>query len=55
MPAVRIQLKGKTRAGIAEVPPDCLLGFAERLGYLVAIKSFRDEFHDLALRGREGR
>jgi hypothetical protein len=37
-------------AGIAEVPPDCLAGFTEHRGGLVAAVSLDDAFHDLSLR-----
>jgi hypothetical protein len=51
--ADRVQLAGKVRASITDVPADRLLSLPERLGYLVAVESLRDEFHDLALRGRQ--
>src|SRR5690348_12528141 len=51
--ASRIQLAGKARASITYVPADRLPSLAERLGYLVAVESLRDELHDLALRGRQ--
>jgi hypothetical protein len=47
--AVWVQFVSEMDAGIAEVPPDCRLGLAERVSDLVAVDASGDAIHDHTL------
>jgi hypothetical protein len=48
-----MQLASEAGTCSTQVLPDRIPGLAEHLGYLAAVETPRDAFHDLTLRRRE--